>query len=596
VSSERLERRLAAILAADVASYSRLMGRDEEGTLAQLKSFRKALVDPAITVHRGRIVKTTGDGMLAEFASAVDAARCAVEIQRGMARQNTDVPQDQRIEFRIGIHLGDIIIDDNDIFGEGVNIAARLEGIAEPGGVCISDDAQRQIRGKVDIAFDDMGSQSLKNIADPMRAWRGRIADEAASAVQSGSSPVKQALALPDKPSIAVLPFENMSGDPEQEYFADGMVEDITTALSRFRSLFVIARNSSFTYKGKAVDIRQVGRELGVRYVLEGSVRKAGGQVRISGQLIDVTTGTHLWADRFDGELENIFDLQDKVTRQVIGAITSEINQAETDRANRRPINSIDAVTECYRGIPHAQWPTGPENNDLALQHFKNAIALDPTYALAYGGAAMCLMWRRVNKWPRDNVEDSKQLSHLAECAKELRTDDAYTLSALGFALVVYNVEDYDVGIDMVDAAIRANPNLGSAYLARGFLRVWDGGSDNAIADFEQSMRFSPRDPFSFTSMIGLAFGNYNAGKFAEAANWADKAIRTFPFFIPGLQIAIMCYVGAGRMEDAQRVMADCLRMLPNLRRSTVEELDGLRSPELRVKMREAHVKAGLPE
>ena len=594
---EQVERRLAAVLAADVAGYSRLMGADEEGTLSRLKAVRKFIVDPAVISHRGRIVKTTGDGMLVEFASAVDAARSAAEIQRAMEKQNIDVPLDVRIEFRIGIHVGDIIIDENDIFGDGVNIAARLEGIAEPGGICISDDTQRQIRGKIELPFDDMGLQSLKNIVEPMRAWRMQI-EAGASLAPSKRLAVEAALplVLPDKPSIAVLPFQNMSGDPDQEYFADGMVEDIITALSRFRSLFVIARNSSFTYKGKAVDIRQVGRELGVRYVLEGSVRKAGGQVRISGQLIDVTTGAHLWADRFDGGLENIFDLQDNVTRQVIGAITSEINQAETDRASRRPINSIDAVTECYRGICHAQWPTGPENNDRAMQHFKNAMALDPTYALAYGGAAMCLMWRRVNKWPRDNVKDNKQLSLLAERVKELRTDDAYTLSAIGFALVVYNIEDYETGMDMVDAAIQANPNLGSAYLARGFLRVWDGGSDNAIADFERSMRFNPRDPFSFTSMIGMAFGNYNAGRFTEAANWADKAIRTFPFFIPGLQITIMCYVGAGRIADAQRVKADSLRLMPDLGHSAMEELDGLRSLELRMKMREAHIKAGSPE
>jgi adenylate cyclase len=276
--SERVERRLAAVLAADVAGYSRLMGRDEEGTLANLKAFRKTLLDPAIAEHRGRIVKTTGDGMLVEFASAVDAARCAVEVQRGMAAQNRSVPQDTRIEFRIGIHVGDIIIDDNDIFGDGVNIAARLEGIAEPGGVCISDDAQRQIRGKVDIAFDDMGPQTLKNIAEPMRAWHTRFVADPPATSANPSPIAAQPLALPDKPSIAVLPFQNMSGDPEQEYFADGMVEDIITALSRFKSLFVIARNSSFTYKGKAVDIKQVGRELGVRYVLEGSVRKGGGK------------------------------------------------------------------------------------------------------------------------------------------------------------------------------------------------------------------------------------------------------------------------------------------------------------------------------
>src|ERR1700680_3281527 len=295
LSDERVERRLAAILAADVAGYSRLMGANEEATLAQLKSVRRALVDPTIAAHRGRIVKTTGDGMLVEFSSAVDAARCAVEVQRGMAGQNIEVPLDTRIEFRIGIHVGDIIFDENDIFGDGVNIAARLEGIAEPGGVCISDDAQRQVRGKVDFAFEDLGLQTLKNIAEPMRAWRMQIGNVSASATPNKVSPASsQPLALPDKPSIAVLPFQNMSGDPEQEYFADGMVEDIITALSRFKSLFVIARNSSFIYKGRAVDIKQVGRELGVRYVLEGSVRKAANQVRITGQLIDSASGAHI--------------------------------------------------------------------------------------------------------------------------------------------------------------------------------------------------------------------------------------------------------------------------------------------------------------
>ena len=280
---------------------------DEEGTLARLKAARKAIVDPALASNRGRIVKTTGDGMLVEFASAVDAVRSSLEVQRSMAEQNATVPHDQRIEFRIGIHVGDIIFDDNDIFGDGVNIAARVEGISEPGGVCMSDDAYRQVRGKVEIACDDMGPQPLKNIAQPMRVWRVRLGGQIASMVQPGS-PAGQApaLALSDKPSIAVLPFQNMSGDPEQEYFADGIAEDIITELSRFRSLFVIARNSSFTYKGKAIDIKQVGRELGVRYVLEGSVRKAGGRVRMTAQLIEAGTRSHLWADKFDGELEDI--------------------------------------------------------------------------------------------------------------------------------------------------------------------------------------------------------------------------------------------------------------------------------------------------
>jgi TolB-like protein len=537
--------------------------------------------------------------VLAEFGSAVDAVRCAMEAQAALAQANATLPEARHINFRMGVHVGDVMVRAGDLFGDGVNIAARLQTLAKAGGLCVSGVTYDQVRKILPLSFTDLGAQTVKNIEEPIRAYAVKAQGEAAfSALKDvSSSGERTPLALPDKPSIAVLPFQNLSGDPEQEFFADGMVEDIITTLSRFRSLFVIARTSSFTYKGKAVDIKQVGRDLGVRYVLEGSVRKAGSRVRITGQLIDATTGVHLWADRFDGALEDIFDLQDKVTQQVVGAIAPELDRAEIERASRRPTGNVDAVTEYYRGLPHVRWPTSPENNDAALQHFKNAIALDPTYAPAYGGAAMCLMWRRVNKWPRDNAEDDAQLLRFAERVKELNTDDGLTLSGLGFALVVGEV-DYEVGTDMVERAIRSNPNDGTAYRARGYLRVWDGGSDTAIADFEQSMRFSPRDPLSYASMLGIAFGHYNAGRHAEAANWADKALRAFPpYFIPGLQTAIMIYVGAGRIEDAQRVMADCLRMMPHWRRSTtITEWNGLRSPALRMKMREAQLKAGLPE
>ena len=339
LSSEHVERRLAAILAADVVGSCRLIGIDEEGTLAQLKALRKTLFDPKIAQHHGRIVKNTGDGALVEFASVVDAVRCADDVQRGVAEQNTDVPQDKRIEFRIGIHLGDIIIADDDIFGDGVNIAVRLEGIAEPGGICISDDAHRQVRGKVESTLEDMGAQTLKNIAEPMRAWRVRIGPRATKTPTETAQP----LALPDKPSIAVLPFQNMSGDPEQEYFADGMVEEIITALSRFKSLFVIARNSSFTFKGRAVDIKEVGRRLGVRYVLEGSVRKASGKVRITGQLIDAVTGAHIWADRFERDLTDIFALQDEVTRRRC------LGHSAKDASNRNCNGDAAATREPHR-------------------------------------------------------------------------------------------------------------------------------------------------------------------------------------------------------------------------------------------------------
>lgn len=573
------------------------MGIDEEGTLARLKAARKALVDPVIAAHRGRIVKTTGDGMLVEFASAVNAVRSAVEVQSGMAKQNASVPQDTRIEFRIGIHVGDIIIDDDDIFGDGVNVAARLEGIAEAGGICMSNDAYRQVRGKVEIICDDIGPQPLKNIAEPMHAWRVRPAGQVSSPAQSPSTVGQpQALPLPDKPSIAVLPFQNMSSDPEQDFFADGMVEDIITALSRFKSLFVIARNSSFAYKGKAADIKRVGRELGVRYVLEGSVRKVGSRVRITGQLIDATTGAHLWADRIDGALEDFFDLQDKVTEQVIGAIAPEIERTEIERAGRRPIGSIDAITEHYRGLPHVYRPTTPAKNNLALQHFRNAIALDPNFSPACGGAAICVLWRRVNFWPSDISKDDALLLSFAERIKQLNTEDAFTLDAVGMALF-YNALNIDAGRDLNERAIRSNPNFAPAYHTRGWLQVWDGGSDLAIADFERGMRLSPRDPFAFSSMIGIAFAHYNAGRYAEAAISADKSIRAFPYFIGGLQIAVQCYVEAGRTEDAHRVMAEVLRLHPKWSFSGMKGYRGpISSPEVREKQWASFRKAGLPE
>jgi TolB-like protein/class 3 adenylate cyclase len=341
MAEARAERRLAAILAADVAGYSRLMGVDEEGTLTALKAYRREVIDPKIAEHRGRIVKTTGDRALVEFASAVDAVRCAMEIQRAMTKRSAEIPEERRIEFRIGINVGDIIIDEGDIYGDGVNIAARLETLASPGAICLSDHAYQQIKGKLALEVSDMGEQQLKNIAQPVRVYGVRLDDAA----------TRPALSLPDRPSIAVLPFQNMSGDPDQEYFADGMVEDIITALSRMPRLFVIARNSSFTFKGRLVDVKHVGRELGVRYVLEGSVRKAGTRVRITGQLIDASTGMHLWADRFEGALEDIFDLQDQVTMSVVGAIAPQLEQAEIERAKHKPTESLDAYDYFLRGM-----------------------------------------------------------------------------------------------------------------------------------------------------------------------------------------------------------------------------------------------------
>ena len=377
-------RRLTAILAADVAGYSRLMGVDEEGTHERLKEHLRELVDPKIKEHRGRTVKNTGDGLLAEFASVVDAVRCAVEIQRGMLDREPEVPDERRIRFRIGVNLGDVIVEEHDIFGDGVNVAARLEALAEAGGICISDDAFRQVRGKIEAEFADLGEQSLKNIARPLRVYR----IGPSPATEQPTTP-PTALPLPDKPSIAVLPFANMSGDPEQEYFADGMVEEIITALSRIRWLFVIARNSTFTYKGQAVDVKQVGRELGVRYVLEGSVRKAGTRVRITGQLIDALSGTHLWADRFDGSLEDVFELQDKIALSVAGIIEPALQAAEIRRSATRLTTDLSAYDLHLRALA-VFFPMAKERVIQALGLLDQAIAIDPYYGPALSMAAIC--------------------------------------------------------------------------------------------------------------------------------------------------------------------------------------------------------------
>ncbi|WP_249129815.1 adenylate/guanylate cyclase domain-containing protein [Bradyrhizobium sp. AUGA SZCCT0283] len=597
MSSEHVERRLAAILAADVAGSCRLIGIDEEGTLAQLKALRKTLFDPKITDHRGRIVKNTGDGALVEFGSVVDAVRCAVEIQRGMAEQNIDAPQGKQIEFRIGIHVGDIIIDENDIFGDGVNIAVRLEGIAEPGGVCISDDAYRQIRGKVEIACDDMGPQPLKNIAEPMRAWRVRLTGQTRSAVQSRSA-VSQPLALPlpDKPSIAVLSFTNMSRDPEQDYFADGMVDDIITALSHFKALFVIARNSSFTYKGRAVDVKQVGRELGVRYVLEGSVRKAANRVRITGQLVDAATGAHLWAERFDGGLGDIFDLQDHVTESVVGAIAPAVEKAEIERAKRKPTESPDVYTLYLRGLARSYQFASRQANDEALRLFNSAIELDPDFASAYGRAALCYVIAKFNGWISGTANEIAEVKRLAQRAVELGKDDAIALAASGYALV-FVIRDLEVGAALIDRALVLNSNLAEAWYWGGWVKNFLGEPETAIERFARAMRLSPVDPRTSGMRAGTAHAHFFLGSYDEAASWAAMALQDDPDFQPGLRIAAASNAMAGRPEQAHKAMARLRELNPALRVSTLKDVLGpYRRAEDLLRYQEGLRQAGLPE
>ena len=588
MTGERVERRLAAVLAADVAGYSRLMGRNEERTLAALKTFRKSLIDPAIAEHRGRLVKTTGDGLLVEFASVVDAARCAIEMQHGVARQNAGVTPEDRIEFRIGVHVGDVIVDDSDIFGDGVNIAARLEGIAEPGGVCLSEDAYRQIRGKVDMAFDDMGPQSLKNIAEPIRVWRTKTGNPVASAAPGAP------LALPDNPSIAVLPFQNMSGDAEQEYFADGMVEDIITGLSRSRSLFVIARNSTFTYKGKAVDIKQVGRELGVRYVLEGSVRKAGNKVRITGQLIEAATNTHLWADRFDGVLDDIFDLQDRVTTSVIGAILPQVERAEIERAQRKPTESLHAYDYYLRALA-ASYRYSREANLELLELTQRANAIDPDFALSYALAAASYAARKAFGWSTDLAAEVAEVRRLSAKAIELGNDNARVLMLAGFPLA-YVAGDVERAASLVSQAIQLDPNLGAARLWMGWINVYLGDHDAAIEQLKTALRLNPLDPRRYSAMTAMAYAHFFAGRPDEGWKLADESVRQQPNYVAGQAALMITNVALGRMEEARQCCALVVKLDPARRMSNEKTRAPFRRPQDIKKHVDACRAAGMPE
>lgn len=562
MTAERVDRRLAAVLAADVAGYSRLMGTDEEGTLVRLKAVRRTVVDPTIATHRGRIVKTTGDGMLVEFASVVDAVRGAVEVQRGMAEQNASVPQDQRIELRIGIHVGDIIIDDNDIFGDGVNVAARLEGIAEPGGVCISNDAYRQVRGKVDVVCDDMGPRPLKNIAEPMQAWRVRLGQILSGVGSATNEP--QALPLPGKPSIAVLPFQNMSGDPEQDYFADGIVEDIITALSRFKSLFVIARNSSFTYKGKAVDIKRVGRELGVRYVLEGSVRKADARVRITGQLVDTSTGAHIWADKFDREMSNIFALQDEITEAVAAIIEPNITRAEIERASRPRPDNLSAYDFYLRALPRYYSMTEDGFTD-ALQLCSRALQLDPRYSAAVRLSADMLGLRPAQGWSKDVKSDYADAMRLGRRALEIDDADPDTLAMFGRGTGAFT-NDYATAKEMVDRAVELNPNSARAWSERGWTYRYMKKAEEALLSFERAIRLSPVDPRLYDTLTGMASALIFLCRDDEAAAKARKALALNPRFTSAHRCLAAALAYLGRSVEAKEAAASLLEIEPSFR------------------------------
>lgn len=591
-------RKLAAILAADVVGFSRLTGADEDRTLARLRALRSDLIDPTIAVHKGRVVKRTGDGAIVEFRSVVEAVRCGIEIQSSMIERNAGLPPERRIEFRIGIHLGDVVEEsDGDLMGDGVNIAARLEGVAQPGAICLSEDAYRQVKSRLDLAISDLGETKLKNIAEPMHIYSlqfgGAVAAKA-TALKGTATPAAPGLSLPDKPSIAVLPFQNMSGDPEQEYFADGTVEDIITALSRFRQLFVIARNSSFVYKGRAVDVKQVGRELGVRYVLEGSVRKAANRVRITGQLIDATTGAHLWADRFEGALDDIFELQDQVTARVVGEIAPKLEQAEIERAKRKPTDSLDAYDYYLRGRANLNRGTR-DATDEALSQFYQALQIDPDFASAHAMAAWCHFWRKVNGWMTDRLQEIAEGARLARRAVELGEDDAVALTRSGHALG-HLAGDLDGGIAVIDRALMLNPNLASAWFLSGFLRVWNGEPDSATEYFERAMRLSPLDPEMYRMQAGMAMAHLLEGRFDIASSWAEKAFRHLPSFLMVVGVVAASHALAGRQDEAQRAMNHLRQLDPTLRLCNLADWLPLRRPKDLATFADGLRKAGLPD
>ncbi len=581
------ERRLAAIMAADVVGYSRMMEADEAGTLAAVDAMRRELIAPRLQERHGRLVKLLGDGLIVEFASVVDAVACAVSIQRAADAAGSQHPPERRVRLRIGVNLGDVVVEGEDLLGDGVILASRLEQLADPGGVLVSGTAYDHLQGKLDYAIEFLGEQHLKNIARPVRVYRVRF-DE------TGAARPALTLPLPDMPSLAVLPFANLSGDPEQDYFADGMAEEIITALSKISGLFVIARNSSFIYKGRAVDVKQVGRELGVRYVLEGSVRKAGSRMRINGQLIDAASGMHLSADRFDGVLEDVFDLQDQVTASVIAAIAPKLEQAEIARSRRKPTDSLDAYDYYLRGLA-ALHPWTREGNGEALRLFYRAIELDPEFAAAYGMAARCYAQRKHGGWMTDRRGEVAETERLARRAAELGQDDAVALCTAGIALA-FVVGEVDVGAALTERALALNPNLAWAWLFSGWIKAYQGEPDETIVRVARAMRINPTDPHMFSMQIAMAFAHFLAGRPGQALALVPAAARGRPDSIFAELITAASHALLGESAPARSELESLRRIAPELRLGTLNEFFPLRRAEHRARWHEALRLAGLPE
>ncbi len=593
-------RKLAAIFAADVVGFSRLMGADEEGTLTRLRTVLDHLVDPNITAHNGRVFKRTGDGVLVEFLSVVDAVRCAIDVQEAMIEHNGGLQEKHTLVLRIGIHLGDVIEQsDGDLMGDGVNIAARLEGIAKPGAVCLSEDAYRQVRAKINLSVTDHGETTLKNIAEPIRIYSLAVGNELTmkdvAAEQLGLQTNKATkLRTPEKPSIAVLPFTNMSGDNEQEYFVDGMVEDIITALSRFNQLFVIARNSSFVYKGRAVDIKEVGRELGVRYVLEGSVRKAGNRLRITGQLIDATSGAHLWADRFDGELEDVFDLQDRITDNVIGAIEPTVRKAEIERSRRKSAGNLDAYDLYLQALPNI-YAVRPDENRKALDLLNRAIDLDPSYGPVFAHAAWCFVQRISRPWPPYGSDDLATAISMARRALAAETDDAVSIVLGGFTLVMLK-QDYATGLDAVRRSVKLNPGSGFVNAMAGCALVFGDDLEAGLRLLERAMTLSPMDPNFFSHLTVSAVAHLFNDRADLAAELAERSLALNSEWDSTYWVLIAAYTQLDRLSEARVATKKLLTISSEATVAKYKIALPIRSPDSLELVLSALRRAGLPE
>ena len=583
MANQSLTRRLAAILVADVVGYSRLVGIDEEGTIARLNALREELIDPNLTQHHGRIFKTTGDGMLIEFPSVVDAVRCAVEVQRAMAERNAEVPENRRIELRIGVNLGDIVVQGDDILGDGVNIAARLEGLADPGGICISGSVHQQIKAKLDLAYFDLGEQTVKNIAEPVRTYRVRL-----DAEDEGRASPAPALELPVKPSIAVLPFDNMSGDPEQEYFADGITEDIITDLSRFMSLFVIARNSTFTFKGQSLEVKEVGRRLGVRYVVEGSVRRAGKRLRITAQLIDAVNDAHLWAERYDRDLDDVFAVQDEVTQAIVTAIEPHLASTERERARRKPPENLGAW-ECYqRGLWHLYRHTA-EDSAKGQVLFRRAIELDPGFAAPHAALGFSLYYEVVGGLVGDPGDRLPRALGEARAAVAADEWDAFGHEVLGRILLLHG--EHDASIAAHQTSLELNPNYANAHYGLAFALCFTGQPEEAIRELDEAQRLSPHDPLLWAFMGIKSFALTLLRRYDEALVWAKRSqqgpnVTAWVYFIEAVPLAHL-----GRLEEARAALEQAFTIKPDLSPAYFEQIFQFKDPA-----EMAHVMDGLYE